>query len=278
MNEVFTLPNCTCTFNDDGIEIESISNAQIGKDIHIFLPYGCITYTSSSLGVFFLEYKLSDNNRRRISFEFSSLDKTNKKRFKELTKFTLQRIREEMMKEDKPSFCVDLQAPKDDGEFDEVLKKLEEDEEIKELLDDLFDNSINETRKRCNVCGYIFCYNQEDIKKNKSNATDALLSSISGLAGTLGGYATAGAVNHANAKNSLNRIVDFNRCPQCNSTNLSTISKEDLKKTKAQNQAQQSSAPAVSTADEIKKFKELLDMGAISQEEYDQKKKELLGL
>lgn len=33
-----------------------------------------------------------------------------------------------------------------------------------------------------------------------------------------------------------------------------------------------------STADEIKKFKELLDMGAISQEEYDAKKKELLGL
>ena len=31
-------------------------------------------------------------------------------------------------------------------------------------------------------------------------------------------------------------------------------------------------------ADELKKFKELLDMGAISQEEYDQKKKELLGL
>ena len=32
------------------------------------------------------------------------------------------------------------------------------------------------------------------------------------------------------------------------------------------------------SADELKKFKELLDMGAISQEEFDQKKKELLGL
>ena len=31
-------------------------------------------------------------------------------------------------------------------------------------------------------------------------------------------------------------------------------------------------------ADEIKKFKELLDAGAITQEEYDAKKKELLGL
>ena len=39
---------------------------------------------------------------------------------------------------------------------------------------------------------------------------------------------------------------------------------------------QQAAAP--SAADELKKFKELLDMGAISQEEYDAKKKQLLGL
>ena len=35
---------------------------------------------------------------------------------------------------------------------------------------------------------------------------------------------------------------------------------------------------AVSTADELKKFKELLDMGVITQEEFDAKKKQLLGL
>ena len=33
-----------------------------------------------------------------------------------------------------------------------------------------------------------------------------------------------------------------------------------------------------SAADELKKFKELLDLGAISQEEFDAKKKQLLGL
>ena len=37
-------------------------------------------------------------------------------------------------------------------------------------------------------------------------------------------------------------------------------------------------APAASAADEIKKFKELLDLGAITQEEFDAKKKQLLGL
>ncbi len=37
-------------------------------------------------------------------------------------------------------------------------------------------------------------------------------------------------------------------------------------------------APAISPAEEIKKFKELLDMEVITQEEFDAKKKQLLGL
>ena len=37
-------------------------------------------------------------------------------------------------------------------------------------------------------------------------------------------------------------------------------------------------APAFSPADEIKKYKELLDMGAITQEEFDAKKRQLLNL
>lgn len=41
---------------------------------------------------------------------------------------------------------------------------------------------------------------------------------------------------------------------------------------------QQVAAQEVSAADEIKKFKELLDMGIISQEEFGAKKKQLLGL
>lgn len=50
-----------------------------------------------------------------------------------------------------------------------------------------------------------------------------------------------------------------------------------------QNQAHKSAAtvvnaPAASNADELKKFKELLDAGIITQEEFDAKKKQLLGL
>ena len=38
------------------------------------------------------------------------------------------------------------------------------------------------------------------------------------------------------------------------------------------------SRPSVNVADEIKRFKELLDLGAITQEEFDMQKKKLLGL
>lgn len=41
---------------------------------------------------------------------------------------------------------------------------------------------------------------------------------------------------------------------------------------------EEKSAPSASAADEIKKFKELLDVGIISQDEFDTKKKQLLGI
>jgi predicted Zn-dependent peptidase len=41
---------------------------------------------------------------------------------------------------------------------------------------------------------------------------------------------------------------------------------------------QHNSTTPASNADELKKFKELLDAGVITQEEFDAKKKQLLGL
>lgn len=49
-------------------------------------------------------------------------------------------------------------------------------------------------------------------------------------------------------------------------------------KRKNATKAPSSAANQVSSADELKKIKELLDAGAISQEEYDSKEKQLLGL
>lgn len=52
----------------------------------------------------------------------------------------------------------------------------------------------------------------------------------------------------------------------------------DLRAQKEPAQTVQESAPAFSAADEILKFKQLLDAGVLTQEEFDAKKKQLLGL
>ena len=54
--------------------------------------------------------------------------------------------------------------------------------------------------------------------------------------------------------------------------------KQKVDEAKKQKNAPVVVAGSVSSADELKKFKELLDMGIITQEEFDAKKKQLLGL
>ncbi|MBQ7203263.1 MAG: SHOCT domain-containing protein [Eubacterium sp.] len=53
---------------------------------------------------------------------------------------------------------------------------------------------------------------------------------------------------------------------------------QEIKHSKAQQQAQAVNTTPFSVADELLKFKQLLDMGAITQEEFDTKKSELLKL
>ena len=129
-------------------------------------------------------------------------------------------------------------------------------------------------RKICNVCGHIFVYTDEDIDKNIRNVKSAIGSSIAGLSGTLSGQYAAGAVHQQTAEDKLNRFVDYNKCPNCGSTNLSEATDEDIQR----NKQPLGIVQQVSSADELKKYKELLDSGVITQEEFDNKKKQLLGL
>ncbi len=142
----------------------------------------------------------------------------------------------------------------------------------------LVDPEDAEVRKKCEVCGHIFCYNPDDIAKNKQHATDAALSALSGLSGAFGGNYTMSAVNAGNTNDSLDRIVDYNKCPKCGSRSLRELTKEEFQQEIQAAKAQQAPAAPVSAADELKKFKELLDSGVITQEEFDAKKKQLLGL
>ena len=141
--------------------------------------------------------------------------------------------------------------------------------------EDAADSSVaGEYRMRCNVCGQIFCYTDEDLAKNSENAGMSAISAIGGLASALGG----GSIFHTHhlkgqADRYADQIVDYSRCPFCHSTDIS-----EIKDGEAAQKSNNASAPAASPVEEIKKYKELLDMGIITQEEFEEKKRQLLGL
>ncbi len=135
-----------------------------------------------------------------------------------------------------------------------------------------------EIRKRCNTCGHVFCYNPVDLQKNKQEAKKAMSAGLTAVM-TAGSHATSStaATSLNRADNAMNRIVDYDRCPACGSRSLTEISKEEFQKAVTSNNTNNTNQ-ATSSADELKKFKELLDSGIITQEEFDAKKKQLLGL
>lgn len=138
---------------------------------------------------------------------------------------------------------------------------------------ELIDNRDTETRKKCNVCGHVYCYTFADLERNKKLAKEAVTNSLLGVGEALGGTRIGSqiATNTADAK--MNQIVDYSKCPKCNSTDVVEISKEEFVALQSAN-----NQTTNSSADEIKKYKELLDSGIITQEEFDAKKKQLLGL
>jgi len=145
-------------------------------------------------------------------------------------------------------------------------------EEVPDLINQEF-------RTKCNVCGNIFCYTQADLKRNSRLATSGVLSSLGGIASALSGNTIASSVQTGNAGNDIDRIIDYDKCQKCNSTDISTLDDEAWEVEKPNSPHHKQPPPTtVSSADEIMKFKQLLDSGIITQEEFDTKKKELLGM
>ena len=132
-----------------------------------------------------------------------------------------------------------------------------------------------EHRMRCNVCGNIFCYTQKEWDENVTKAVGAGLAGLGLVASALGGSSLDIHMSRANADSASSKVKDYTKCPKCNSSDLTDIADE----------AGAQEAPAIGTEnskvsamEELKQLKELLDMGILTQEEFDAKKKQLLGL
>ncbi len=140
--------------------------------------------------------------------------------------------------------------------------------------------TLKETEKRakCNVCGNIYCFNGADLVRNKQNANMAKAAAVGSALAATGGTRLDmyGLSNMADRHTAA--IVDYTRCPKCNSMDVYILSDEEYEKEKQRTLSASENDNTFSAADELKKFKELLDSGIITQEEFDAKKKQLLGL
>lgn len=137
----------------------------------------------------------------------------------------------------------------------------------------------SDVKVKCNTCGHLYCYNVDDVKRNRQLAKSAIADGVSGLSQAIGGTIVGSQVAQMSADNKLNQIVDYSKCPKCNSSDVKVLSDAEWETEKKNiNNTATPTASAPSAMDEIKKLKELLDMGAITQEEFDAKKKQLLGL
>ena len=152
----------------------------------------------------------------------------------------------------------------------EYIKRHSKDE-VSKLLAEL---EHREFRMRCKVCGKVTCFTMSDLRTNQKLARQAAVTSgvsvVNALFGTMYNAYEQGKI----ADRLASRVVDYTKCPSCNSTDIEMLTDEQW----AEAISVKESPALASTADEILKYKNLLDGGIITQEEFDAKKKQLLGL
>lgn len=131
---------------------------------------------------------------------------------------------------------------------------------------------------QCDLCKHIFHYTHQDLINDAKAELEAAKQQALGGLNMAFGNAYMGQRDVHNAEEKSSRIVDRNKCPKCGCSKLNRLTEDEAKAELEKQNAPTQVVAETSAADELKKFKELLDMGVITQEEFDAKKKQLLGL
>ena len=84
--------------------------------------------------------------------------------------------------------------------------------------------------KRCKVCGHIFCYTDKDVQDQALNAVSSIFSGMAQIGSAVSGSTLNMHMAGSQAERVRNQRIDLNRCPNCRSTDLETITKEELEK------------------------------------------------
>ena len=134
-------------------------------------------------------------------------------------------------------------------------------------------SSFKNYKMKCAVCGQIICYTQRDLKRNNANQTLVNLYATQHIMHTLGGSSYHKYETAKRADAAMTRIVDYTKCPNCGSSELIDISEDSNLIENTSN-----TSTDVDNIELLKKYKELYDTGIITQEEFEAKKKQILGL
>jgi|GEM_PF-1249943 len=147
------------------------------------------------------------------------------------------------------------------------------------IYDEDSNRFINKTHHimHCLDCDHVYHFTDNDLNKNRQKIKESKGSLVGAVAAGMSGNYILSTMNSQGAQNKLNSIIDYYSCPKCRSKNIIRLTESEFEQLK-EKQNSRAEAAQLSNADELKKFKELLDSGIITQEEFDQKKKQLLGL
>lgn len=85
-----------------------------------------------------------------------------------------------------------------------------------------------EYRRKCNVCGKIYCYSDKDLKDNNKNSAMAAISAVGAIASVFGGTRLDTYALNSQGNKYNDKVIDYNKCPSCNSSDTSLISETEL--------------------------------------------------
>ena len=239
MNMLFICRNGQCEFSAEGLTIHRCFPDHPELDMHRFYPYGSLkTVKYSGL----LEKFIVKTKKGTSVDIYLSTPKQDKVRADEAVNYATSAIK--------------TAPPADWVEIDSMAHQ--------ELAEKQIHNM------HCRICGHIFCYTDDDINTNERNKQIAKMSGVNTFA-SFGGSLYQVYEAEKQLERDRAKVKDYTKCPNCNSSDIEELSKSEIEKIKSNNSA-------ISPADELRKYKELLDMGVITQEEFDAKKKQLLGL
>lgn len=147
---------------------------------------------------------------------------------------------------------------------------------------------------RCNICGKIFIYTLAEDLRIRDEMLAAQKQSLNASMNTLFQSQMLGKIQEGQAaaaeQAAKDKAYDLRRCPNCKSNNVTEISQEEAvaafraaaapapAPAPAPQTTPEPAAPVFSPLDELRKLKELLDLGIVTQEEFEITKKRLLNL